>query len=147
MSSLSSTSLQTFLAQKYGHKPLHTQINEEDFKLLCAAVEDLSAKQLVQKWYKLDTNAVPPEYVLQQPPKTMWVVGFSDYTTTSYWMYISYLWLWYICRIEDQDAFQQWISVHDLLSKTIRKSARVALGKDPAKVQKYTMSGRISTVV
>ena len=51
-----------------------------------------------------------------------------------------------ICRIEDQEAFQQWISVHDLLSKTIRKSARVALGKDPAKVQKYTMSGRISIV-
>ena len=71
VSSLSSTSFQTFLAQKYGHKPLHTQINKEDFKLLCAAVEDLSAKQLVQKWYKLDTNAVPPEYVLQQPPKTM----------------------------------------------------------------------------
>ena len=55
----------------YGHKPLHTQIDEEDFKLLCAAVEDLPAKQLVQKWYKLDTNSVPPEYVLQQPPKTM----------------------------------------------------------------------------
>jgi len=46
-------------------------IHEEDFKLLCAAVEDPAAKQLIQKWYKLDSNAIPPEFVLQQPTESM----------------------------------------------------------------------------
>ena len=59
--------LQTFLAQRYGHKPLRTQIPVEELKLLCAAMEDPAVKHLVQKWYTLDTNAVPLEYVLQSP--------------------------------------------------------------------------------
>lgn len=35
----------------------------------------------------------------------------------------------------------EWIEVHDSLSKTLRKAARVALGKDVAKVQHFVMSG------
>ena len=56
---------QTFLAQRYGHKSLHRCIPEEDFKLLLAAVEENSMKQLVSQWYRLDTNSTPAEYVLQ----------------------------------------------------------------------------------
>lgn len=57
--------LQTLLAQRYGHKPLHLCIPEEEFGLLYAAVEDPTARKLLQKWYKLDTNARPPNFVLQ----------------------------------------------------------------------------------
>ncbi len=57
--------MQTLLGQKYGHKPLHTHILQEDFELIHAAIEDSSSRFLVQQWYILDTNAEPPEYVLQ----------------------------------------------------------------------------------
>lgn len=40
-----------------------------------------------------------------------------------------------------EGATNDWESTHNSLSKVIRKAARVALGKDPTKVQKYTMSG------
>lgn len=59
--------LQTFLAQRYGHKPLRTHIPVEELKLLTDVMEVQTVKQLVQKWYTLDTNAVPFEYVLQSP--------------------------------------------------------------------------------
>lgn len=35
----------------------------------------------------------------------------------------------------------EWIKIHQLLSKTMRKAAKVALGKDILKVQHYIMSG------
>ena len=57
--------MQTLLAQKYGYKALWPNIPQEDFTLLLAAVEDTASKELIQRWYKLDTNARPPEYVLQ----------------------------------------------------------------------------------
>ena len=60
-----STFLQTLLAQRYGHKPLHQTIPEDDFKLLVTAIDEYSMRQLVSQWYRLDMNAVPPEYVLQ----------------------------------------------------------------------------------
>ena len=36
----------------------------------------------------------------------------------------------------------QWISIHNSLSKTIRKAAEVALGKLVSKVQNFDMSGQ-----
>lgn len=59
------SSLQTLLAQRYGHSPLKRRIPESDFRLLCAASNDHTTKDLVQRCYRRDTNAVPPEYVLQ----------------------------------------------------------------------------------
>lgn len=59
------TLIQTLLAQKYGSKPLLTSILQEDFELLHAAIEEPSARNLLQQWYLLDTNAQPPEYILQ----------------------------------------------------------------------------------
>ena len=56
---------QTFLAQKYGYRALPSSIPEEDFILLLAVIEDMPSKEVLQKWYKLDTNAIPHEYTLQ----------------------------------------------------------------------------------
>ena len=57
--------IQTFLAQQYGYRALQSSIPEQDFTLLLAAVEETNSKKLIQTWYKLDTNAVPHEYILQ----------------------------------------------------------------------------------
>lgn len=38
-------------------------------------------------------------------------------------------------------SLKEWVAVHESLSKTIRRAAKVALGKDVSKVQHYTMSG------
>lgn len=57
--------MQTLLAQKYGYKALWPSIPQGDFTLLLAAVEDTASKELIQRWYKQDTNARPQEYVLQ----------------------------------------------------------------------------------
>ena len=57
--------LQTLLAQRYGYKPLHSCIVEEDFELIHAAIEEPSTRDLIQQWYLKDTNALPAEYVLQ----------------------------------------------------------------------------------
>ena len=59
------TTMQTLLAQKYGYKALWPSIPQKDFALLLTAVEDTTSKELMERWYKLDTNARPPEYVLQ----------------------------------------------------------------------------------
>lgn len=60
---------QTLLAQRYGFKPLRSRILQADFELIQAAVEESSAKSLLKKWYKLDSNATPPEYLLQYPKR------------------------------------------------------------------------------
>ncbi|XP_064391895.1 NACHT domain- and WD repeat-containing protein 1-like isoform X1 [Halichondria panicea] len=97
----------TLLAQRYGHKALHKHIPERDFKLLLAAIDDHSMRQLVTQWYRQDTNALPPQYVLQSRS------GMSH---------------------------EEWKSIHQSLSRTTRKAAKVALGKDISKAQHYTMS-------
>lgn len=43
-------------------------------------------------------------------------------------------------------SLKEWIDIHELLSKTICRAAKVALGKDVSKVQRYTMSGKIFTL-
>ena len=40
---------------------------------------------------------------------------------------------------------EDWMNTHKLLSTTIKRAAKVALGKDAAKVQKYIMSGIVCT--
>ena len=40
---------------------------------------------------------------------------------------------------------KEWMSVHDSLSRTVRKAAKVALGKDVSKVQHFIMSGKDTT--
>jgi len=39
---------------------------------------------------------------------------------------------------------KEWMNIHGSLSKTLRKAARVALGKDVHKVQRFIMSGKFT---
>jgi len=52
------------LGHKYGWQPLPTRIPETE---MAGILQSLSPekKEPVETWYRLDTNAIPPEYVLQ----------------------------------------------------------------------------------
>ncbi|XP_056017514.1 uncharacterized protein LOC125672012 [Ostrea edulis] len=53
------------IGNRYGFRPIPTEIAEKDFKLLKSFVtEDVDAK-LLDTWYKLDENCQPHQYVLQ----------------------------------------------------------------------------------
>ena len=52
------------LGNRYGYRPLQVQIPAEEFDCL-VSVADESAKEVWKDWYKFDSNAVPPCYVLQ----------------------------------------------------------------------------------
>ena len=58
---------QTLLGQKYGHKPLQTYIPSHEFILIHTSLEEQSSKQILQTYYRQDTNGIPPVHILQQP--------------------------------------------------------------------------------
>ena len=43
------------------------------------------------------------------------------------------------CPVSNED----WVNTQKLLSTTLKRAAKVALGKDATKVQKYVMSGNV----
>jgi hypothetical protein len=51
------------LGDKYGWQPIPTKIPEKEMDEINSAIAFDNA--LLFEWYKLDTNAIPPEYVLQ----------------------------------------------------------------------------------
>ena len=52
------------LGEKYGWQPVPEIIPEEEMTAILKALSE-DDKRLINKWYWLDENAVPPEYVLQ----------------------------------------------------------------------------------
>lgn len=57
---------QVFLGQKYGYRPLPTIIDAKELDMMRECVRDVPAEvELLDKWYKKDTNTVPPVYILQ----------------------------------------------------------------------------------
>lgn len=52
------------MGDRYGWRPLPAEIDAREFEAILALIEgpDLA---MVQQWYHLDTNAQPPQYVLQ----------------------------------------------------------------------------------
>lgn len=56
---------QTFLGQKYGYRPYPAKIEQIEFEQLLSAVEKRTEKETLERWFKLDTNATPHEYILQ----------------------------------------------------------------------------------
>ena len=53
------------LGDRYGWIPLKTEIEENYFKTILKHIKNISDKLLVEKWYKLDANALNPSYILQ----------------------------------------------------------------------------------
>lgn len=115
--------LQTFLSQKYGYRPFPHRIPATEFDSLSAAVDDQEDKQLLQVWFKLDDNAVPPEYVLQ-PISTQ----FKDYVDPP-------------SSDAKQQAIKDWWNVFLQLQNALRKAAVKVLTKDAA--HKYLKSGTV----
>ena len=65
------------LGDRYGWMPLPPQIEASEFDVILSQVTNPVDKALLADWYKLDTNAVPPEYVLR--PRQQEVPEESDY--------------------------------------------------------------------
>ncbi|ELU09567.1 hypothetical protein CAPTEDRAFT_227456 [Capitella teleta] len=55
------------LGNRYGFHPLPREIHQTELEILKSVAEDEDTEgwQLLDSWYKLDENAVPPVYVLQ----------------------------------------------------------------------------------
>lgn len=56
------------IGDKYGYRPIPVKIDKEVFEMLLGSVKSQSANknafELLEKWYKLDENSIPPAYVL-----------------------------------------------------------------------------------
>lgn len=57
----------TFLGQKYGYRPIPTYIEGSEFHSLCSALTEMNITEveLLYKWYREDTNAIPSTFILQ----------------------------------------------------------------------------------
>lgn len=56
------------LGDKYGWQPIPEIIPKDEMDLILGKLEG-NEKDLIQKWYCKDENAIPPEYVLQPKPR------------------------------------------------------------------------------
>jgi len=56
------------LGDKYGWQPIPSKIPEDEMKQILTVTDK---KELLEKWYWLDTNAIPPEYILQPRGKEL----------------------------------------------------------------------------
>jgi NACHT domain- and WD repeat-containing protein len=52
------------LGEKYGWQPIPEIIPEEEMTAICRMISE-DDKTLISKWYRLDENAIPAEYLLQ----------------------------------------------------------------------------------
>ncbi|XP_006823090.1 NACHT domain- and WD repeat-containing protein 1-like, partial [Saccoglossus kowalevskii] len=55
----------SLLSHKYGTRPLPSDIICNEFETIIGAVDSEEDRTLMKQWYKQDTNAVPPVYILQ----------------------------------------------------------------------------------
>ncbi|XP_041349252.1 NACHT domain- and WD repeat-containing protein 1-like [Gigantopelta aegis] len=55
----------TFLSHKYGYRSFPRLIPADEFQKLTDVIQLAEAKEVIQKWFMRDDNAVPPTYVLQ----------------------------------------------------------------------------------
>ena len=68
------------LGDRYGWMPLSPQIKAKEYDEICRVLPDADKRRLAD-WYRLDTNAVRPEYVLRARNGT--VAAESEYDTWS----------------------------------------------------------------
>lgn len=58
--------LKVFLGQKYGYRPIPTYVLSSELEMLRTELEGQGMDvSLLDKWYKKDSNAVPPTSILQ----------------------------------------------------------------------------------
>lgn len=68
---------QLFLGDKYGTRPLPNSVPVTEFRMFRRLASWMNLKfDVVEKWYLLDTNSVPPVYHIQ--PITTLLPFFTD---------------------------------------------------------------------
>ncbi|EDO40517.1 predicted protein, partial [Nematostella vectensis] len=112
----------TFFGQKYGFGPFPPKILSTEYDKLYSAVDNTEDKKLLDVWFKLDENAVPPEYVLQ--PISSQFPAFVDPPN----------------KEARRTAQREWWDVYLNLQNTLRAAAKKVLSKEEA--HKYFMSVR-----
>eukprot|EP00961_Rhodomonas_salina_P078616 1057353-Rhodomonas_salina.1 len=121
----------TFLGDRYGYRPFPAVIPESELNALKAVLEsDVSqnnteALALIDKWFLLDTNRVPAEYILQ--PVSTFYPAFIDTKD----------------RAAQQAASAQWWPVFDKMQAALRSAAAKCADADalpPERGQLYTIS-------
>ncbi|XP_048576749.1 NACHT and WD repeat domain-containing protein 2 isoform X2 [Nematostella vectensis] len=110
----------TFFGQKYGFRPFPPKILSTEYDKLYSAVDNTEDKKLLDVWFKLDENAVPPEYVLQ--PISSQFPAFVDPPN----------------KEARRTAQREWWDVYLNLQNTLRAAAKKVLSKEEA--HKYFMS-------
>ena len=59
--------VQALLCQRYGHRPIPASIDAGEFELLLAQLTKVDKqRELLDTWFRKDTNAIPPVYILQK---------------------------------------------------------------------------------
>lgn len=64
------------LGDKYGWQPIPTRIPQKEMDIILPFLNN-EDKKLIQRWYWLDDNAIPPEYILQ--PRTPELKEYSSW--------------------------------------------------------------------
>ena len=118
------------LGDRYGSRPIPATIPEAEMDLILAKVVSGPDQDLLQEWYIKDTNAKPPEYVLQEIYKNM---GLKSRDSENY-------------EEEISKAREKWKNVEDQLKECLRKCVRQcvadgSIGKEHA--ERYFWSGKV----
>ncbi|XP_060067084.1 NACHT and WD repeat domain-containing protein 2-like [Ylistrum balloti] len=104
----------TLLSHKYGYRSLTREIDAEEFEKIFSLIESTEAKELLQKWYQKDNNAVPPMYLLSPISKHL-----PDFLSSD--------------KDASKEAKTKWWQESDIMQAALESSAEQALGPEAAK--------------
>ena len=89
--------LQTFLGNRYGHRPLQVTIPSKEFDILHGFVKERSLEEadLLSQWYQQDSNALPPVYTLQVGLciNTLWSPGLKRLNQQTFFMHLASIYM------------------------------------------------------
>ena len=70
---------------RYGWIPLPYAIEQNEYETILKNIDDLSDKELLNTWYKLDENQIPSSYILNERKKSDSSHDGVDYTNKDNW--------------------------------------------------------------
>jgi hypothetical protein len=70
---------------RYGWVPLPYAIEENEYETILQIIDNLSDKELLNTWYKLDENQIPASYILNERKKSDSSYDGVDYTNKDNW--------------------------------------------------------------
>eukprot|EP00736_Rhodelphis_marinus_P001616 Rmarinus@m.862 len=113
------------LGNKYGFRPFPAHIEKAEFEKLQAILSDdlkrMDAYNTLQQWFKLDTNAIPSNYVLQRIDAVL-----PAYMSNN--------------KDERNAARKEWWEQFEVMQFALRDASRILWAKIPAEARKFEMS-------